>query len=226
MNKITVKKLIANNRKFYDAAADKFSSTRLFPWRDFDFLKSLVGPGVNVLDLGCGNGRFYQYLKDSGIKYLGVDNSKKLIAKARSANLKANFETANIINYKTKKKFNLILMIAAIHHIPSSELRQKVLKNIHGMLNKDGILVISCWNLWTPRYIKYITKKDGTKIDSFILDKNDALITFSDGKKLIGKRYLHAFQEKELIAAVKKAHLMILKNLSNNKNFTLILKKQ
>ena len=225
MDKKTAKKLIANNKKFYDAAADKFSSTRLFPWRDFEFIKKLVRSGDSVLDLGCGNGRFYQYLHDKKIKYLGVDVSKKLISKAKKLNPAALFKAVDILNFKSQEKYDLILMVAVLHHIPSDGLRKKILENIRGILKKDGILVVSCWNLWTPRYLKYITKRDMTKVDGHSLDKNDALVPFSDGENLIGKRYLHAFTKRELISLLKTANLKVLKNQSGQKNFIVIANK-
>jgi cyclopropane fatty-acyl-phospholipid synthase-like methyltransferase len=40
-------------------------------------------PGQKVLDLGCGNGRLFKILKNKNVKYVGVDNSEKLLLEAQ-----------------------------------------------------------------------------------------------------------------------------------------------
>jgi len=43
-----------------------------------------IEPGQKVLDLGCGNGRLLNALKDKKIDYIGVDNSEKLLLEAQT----------------------------------------------------------------------------------------------------------------------------------------------
>ena len=84
----TIKKLNQLNRDFYQQVAIDFDQTRQHLWPGWNKLISHLQQlqtkhkPLKVLDLGCGNGRFGQFLANSfpGIKinYLGVDNNPQL----------------------------------------------------------------------------------------------------------------------------------------------------
>ncbi|MBL8814987.1 MAG: class I SAM-dependent methyltransferase [Planctomyces sp.] len=55
---------------------------------------------VRLLDLGCGTGHLYQYLRDSGskdIEYAGIDLSEKFIQTARSRHPEACFRQLDVL---------------------------------------------------------------------------------------------------------------------------------
>ena len=63
----------------YDKFAQDFSSTRAYAWEEFDIVKSKIWKGDRVLDLGCGNGRFRQFLGTTKVApgaYFGFDLSE------------------------------------------------------------------------------------------------------------------------------------------------------
>jgi len=68
-------KIMEINRQFYDLMAEEFSQTRSAIWEEFKSLSEYFQGGGQVLDLGCGNGRFYDLVvgKNEEIKYFGVD---------------------------------------------------------------------------------------------------------------------------------------------------------
>ena len=83
---------------------------------------------------------------DSQIEYLGVDNSQELIkiAKQRFANKSwIKFEVADALTIDCQNQFDLVLMIAVLHHLPTKELRLRALKNVYNSLKPGGRLVIS-----------------------------------------------------------------------------------
>jgi len=57
-----------------------------------------IEPGTRILDLGCGFGDFYGYLKDQGISvdYTGYDINPNLVESARNAFPSARFEVKDI----------------------------------------------------------------------------------------------------------------------------------
>jgi len=77
------------NKNFYSRNAESFSNTRAVVWAGWDKLFEHIAPPDSVLDVGCGNGRFFKAVKqvNSEIEYLGVDSSTELIEIARK-----NFE--------------------------------------------------------------------------------------------------------------------------------------
>ena len=64
--------LLKKTQGDYNLIAQDFSRTRGNIWEETQFL---FNPKENdtILDLGCGNGRYYNYFKDKGVKYVGVD---------------------------------------------------------------------------------------------------------------------------------------------------------
>lgn len=61
-----------------------------------------------------------------------------------------NFFCQDILNLSAlpDNGFNIIFMVASFHHIPSKELRQKVMANLQRLLKPGGILIMTNWNLW------------------------------------------------------------------------------
>ena len=83
MKEDSAKKILEKVKTDYAVIAPHFSQTRQKFWDEMrDFAESL-GPGDRVLDLGCGNGRLYEVLKEKSIDYTGVDNSPELLGFAK-----------------------------------------------------------------------------------------------------------------------------------------------
>jgi ubiquinone/menaquinone biosynthesis C-methylase UbiE len=67
----------------YNEIADEFSETRNHAWYEFEIYRELLKENDRVLDLGCGNGRLFEFLEPMKIKYDGVDVSSGLLSKAK-----------------------------------------------------------------------------------------------------------------------------------------------
>ena len=93
MNKEIQQKLLDLVKQNYDEIADDFNQTRRKQlWPEIAKLAAEVPDGDSVLDVGCGNGRLSAALNGKNIKYVGVDNSEKLISLARENIKAANFQ--------------------------------------------------------------------------------------------------------------------------------------
>lgn len=211
MNKDYAQYILEKTRKDYDTIAENFSKTRPEIWEDLMYLKKFAKDGDRVLDLGCGNGRLLELFKDKKIDYTGVDNSQKLIkiAKRRHENynlknIKSQFATGDALHLLFKDNtFDKIYSIAVFHHIPSRELRTRFLKEAKRILKKDGLLIMTVWNLWQRKTNwRVFIKLTLLKLIGFSkLDFKDFWIPW--GKKL--NRYIHAFTRKELRDIVSKS---------------------
>jgi cyclopropane fatty-acyl-phospholipid synthase-like methyltransferase len=62
MRKDKALQIIAENKKSYNMAAENFSETRQNAWPEFELLKPYINEGESLLDIGCGNGRLWQFL--------------------------------------------------------------------------------------------------------------------------------------------------------------------
>ena len=99
--------------------------------------------GKIILDVGCGNGRFSDFFSENCKKYIGIDIDENQINMNNKNNDKENveYETVNIINYHPKEKFDIIFLSLAFHEIDIEE-QGLALKNMLGLLKKDGIIII------------------------------------------------------------------------------------
>lgn len=198
----TAKELLKKVQNDYKKIAGEFDKTRKRPWPEFEYFKKYIQKNDIVLDIGCGNGRLYEFLKDiPDIKYTGIDNNNEFIKIAQKNYPSANFVVGNLMNLPFKDNADIALSIASLHHIPSRLLRKKSIREIHAKLKNDGILIITVWNLFQKRYIKYIIKALFNFIVRFgKFGWNDAFIPW--GKSGID-RYYHAFTPNELKSLIK-----------------------
>lgn len=210
-------KIISDIETGYDLIADKFSGTRAFMWRDLGFIKDMVKPEDRVLDFGCGNGRLAGFLDGNYKEFVGVDISQKLIDIAKqkyssektefikiSANAKrsdraakermpayrqAGGRTSFVLPFKNSY-FDVIFSIAVFHHFPSKAYALSIAKELHRVLKPGGKIVVTAWNLWQKRFLRFSLKKDESDWESLY-------IPFKAGDKVF-ERYHHPFKIVEL----------------------------
>lgn len=116
-----------------------------------------VKPGSSVLDAGCGNGRLLMGLPKD-LKYTGLDISKALLSEAEKAYPNHKFIETDITKeqiWKHLPQFDYIFCIAVLHHIPSEESQLFLLNQIKKHLKPKGKVLVTAWNLWQPKYLKY-----------------------------------------------------------------------
>lgn len=208
MDKQTADKILEKVKSDYEATAKEFSDSRSYLWEELKQFEKFVKNGMNILDIGCGNGRLYEIFKVKNIKYTGIDNCALLIKFAQEKHPEVNFQVGEALNLKFEdNKFDMVFAIAFLHQIPSQELRTKVLQNINRVLKKDGLLIMTNWDLWQPSYLRYILKNNLKKLIGLSeLDFNDALIPW---RRSGINRYYHAFTKKGLANSLIQTNFQI-----------------
>jgi len=222
--------ILLKTKRDYNIIASHFSKKRSFFWKDWQSFLKLVKQGDKVLDLGCGNGRLYQVLKDKKITYLGIDFSSNLLEIAKKKYPQADFRLGNIADKKTWQNvqgFDICFCLAVFHHFPTPLIQLKVLKLIHQSLKNNGLLVLSVWNLWQKRFIPEHLKQLVWKINQgFQLKWLKVPYKVSDGQKIIKKvdRFCYSFTIQELKNLVEKAGFQLLEE-KKGANLCLVAKK-
>ncbi len=224
MDSKTIQKILKKVKKDYSVIACEFSITRERIWNELNILvEKYAKDDQKILDIGCGNGRLFSILKDKNINYLGIDNCQELIdiAKEKYKNFdKGKFAVEDLLEMSFDKEFDLIFIIAVLQHIPSEELRLRVLKKIKKALKPGGYLIMLNWNLFQKDKIEYVNKYNRLRLEGkFELSENDTLISWKEfgnthhGKEKINnkkiERYYHAFTKKEIENLLKKAGFKI-----------------
>lgn len=178
----------------YDVIAEHFAQTRQKPWAEFSTLQSLISPGMQLLDVGCGNGRLADVAQAWQVHYVGVDVSASLLTVARQQFPDAKFIQGSMLQLPlADNQFNVVAAIASLQHIPSVAYRQQALQELYRVTRPGGHLFMMNWNLYQPALQKYLVPDD----DRF--DQGDALVPWKNAAGAIkAQRYYHSFGLEEL----------------------------
>jgi tRNA (uracil-5-)-methyltransferase TRM9 len=204
------------NAEFYKQIGHEFDQTRLKPWNGW--LKLLphiwqLPQPISMLDLGGGNGRFGAFVGENTTveKYLNVDLSTTLLQSAKDKVAKAITIEGDLTEAQTFKQiegqFELISLIAVLHHIPSLELRSQLLKRATKYLKPGGMLVFTAWQfLNIPTLVERIIPWDKyADIDQEQLEKNDFLLDWQRGQHAI--RFCHLIDRHEIEELIQPLQL-------------------
>jgi len=213
MDKEYAKYLFEKTRQDYNLIAEDFSRTRNFISQDLRVLGEYTLPGEKVLDLGCGNARFFEVLKEKKADYYGVDNSENLIAIAKKKYPKAKFQIAEALNLPFPNNFfDKVYSLAVLHHIPSKNFRLSFLKEVKRILKPGGLLILKVWDLWKREEgLKLIFKYTFLKlIGKSKLDFGDIFLPWRNSQgKILASRYYHCFKKREMENLVKETGFKI-----------------
>ncbi len=138
----------------YDNFSHTFSNSRKnHPWPELDYIiEDMKKEGfLSILDIWCGNGRFLEEARKRDFTpwiYLGVDNSEWMIKEAQNLYSDSHFEVIWMQSIKNiSERYDTILFLASYHHLETKEERMQVLKESKELLNQNGRIYMTNWNL-------------------------------------------------------------------------------
>jgi 2-polyprenyl-3-methyl-5-hydroxy-6-metoxy-1,4-benzoquinol methylase len=105
-------------------------------------IKSISKNCNYILDVGCGTGELTKKLTLFGENIIGIDISENMLQEAKKRNYdeKINYINTSAENYlkKTDKRFDIIISIAALHHMNE----EKILGLMKNKLTENGKILI------------------------------------------------------------------------------------
>jgi len=236
MDKKTEKELCLIVERNYNEIAEHFSETRKkFLWPELIKLTQGVKDGDRVLDVGCGNGRLLEALKNKRVEYLGVDACSRLvdIAKKDKPDFKFMVGDALSLGKVPELGFDYVFSVAVLQHIPGKRLRLDAFRQMRNKIKPGGKIVISVWNMWSREWSKRY--KFRYLVFKFFLlkligkNKMDFGDVFWDWKapsgEAVSKRYYHALTKRELKKYARTAGLKIQKIYKDKYNYYLVASK-
>lgn len=105
-----------------------------------------LNPNSSILDLGCGQGHFMEFLKTEGfLNVEGIDISKEQVDIANSRGINAQIADAITFLQSKKESYDAIIALDVIEHFRKDELLV-LFNEIHNSLRNDGELIIQTPN--------------------------------------------------------------------------------
>ena len=210
------------NSKFYSFHSESFDRSREFYWEGFNDTLEYIKDNSKILDLGCGNARFYKFLEEKGlnIDYLGIDNNPKFIEKNQEKYPFAKFANIDAITEidQIKEKYNLAVVYGVTHHIPSKEYRKSWFNQLSKLIQKNGYLIISFWN--------FDESKEDQKFQTEFYQKEEGDYFLGWKKDFSEHRFCHKFSVEEIIEIKNNfKEFSIVKDFNKEDNRYLIFQK-
>lgn len=220
--------------EIYETMAEHFSHTRGNPWPKVRDFVSSFGPGSLLLDVGCGNGRFMNCIKDSEVFFIGTDRCKSLLGTARAKNPNLQVFVDNCMKLGVRSGiFDGIICIAVLHHLSTPERRIRAISELVRCLRRGGSLLIYVWAFeqkegtvgarsfsskdtmvpwhFQKKYAKHDSRDEGENAVEQIhevchKEGESGVVQVSPEKYLVAlQRYYHLFEEQEIVDLCNKA---------------------
>lgn len=200
-----IKLINKTTTRFYSEVAESFSETRQHEWEGWKKALPFFEEGMSVLDLGCGNRRFSKFLKQNAIN-VEVDNYDnfdwcKGTDTERSECVCPRIINVDIIESLLKnelklKEYDVAVCFGVMHHIPTAELRLKLLKE----LTKSKIVIVSFWQFERDDRIfkkaQETTEAAKLRLGIQNLEENDYFLGWQDRENVF--RFCHNFTDEEI----------------------------
>lgn len=216
MDQKTIHQLNQLNAEFYNQTGEHFDSARRYARKGWYRLLGHVqahatgAKPYRVLDIGCGNGQFGRFLFErlsAPLFYHGIDSNTFLLDRARQAvpRTASTFSQIDLVfDFKAFERipadYHFIVLNNVMHHLPSFDLRRRVLAVCAGKLRCEGLLVFTLWQFMTkPKWqARVVPWRERPSIDPAQLEPNDYLLDWRRGTRAV--RYCHFTNARELDA--------------------------
>lgn len=190
-------KALSSAEKFYEAGYTKTafeaypSPSETYCWHKMkasllkfikEELEKKKGTSLNVLDLGCGNGRDifnFSVMCGGKLNFFGIDISSTAISRAKkvaddSGFKNMDFFVGDVVNKETwpqklkDMKFDIVISSEVLEHLENPE---RFIKTISSSLVSGGCLILSSPN--KTYFLKELYKKLPKKFQEKYVDVND-----------------------------------------------------
>lgn len=210
-----------STKETYERVAPEWKLKRGRSWKSVEsFLKTHADAEKVLVDLGCGTGRDLISAEYYGFQHLmGIDYAANQLSQ-----VPPHFETcqADLTRLPLASSYaDVILCIAAFHHLLDPDTQQQALEEMERVLKKGGIILLSVWQPGET-FLRQIREKGKLQ---WVDDSTGAVsFTSEDGKSY--PRYYYFFKEDELQELLSTTSLILEETMEDSGNLYLILRKK
>lgn len=176
----------------------------------------------DVLDLGCGKGRFLVPLARAGHRVTGVDDSHHMLADCRARlkrrGLRATLVQADVATLDADRAFDAILcMDSVICYFLDTDEILALLSRCHRALRPHGVLVLDVWNIWAQRELfgKSVQRRfanDRVRVEwseSYAFDEGPAVLRTRLAGRVIEDDGAQEFDREEVLRALTAEEMKV-----------------
>ncbi len=223
----------AYDTSYYGEQENKFGNgiiekaTDFFREKRAKRLNKYLKNGSNILDIGCGNGRFLMYVNKFGNHNIyGIEpegGSAQRAKKVENLNLNTNFLQEN---YYTNNFFDAVCMFHVFEHLSNPN---EVLDIVSKILKNNGILIMSFPNI--ASWQAFIFKGKWLHLDPprhlfFFKPQHFIKLMQLKGYEVVKTRYFSIEQNpfgaiQSFLNLFNKKRELLFESLKKNKNYTL-----
>lgn len=126
-------------------------------------IERLISKSAKIIDIGCGYGFFTNFLALSGPRrqVVGIDISGERIQRAYKKLKNVQFMAGDIMDLKIDD-CDAVVIIHMLHHLPSFQAQEELLKNCYNKLSRGGIIIVGeidskpFWKAACSKFIDYL----------------------------------------------------------------------
>jgi 2-polyprenyl-3-methyl-5-hydroxy-6-metoxy-1,4-benzoquinol methylase len=220
MEEQVIRRLLELNQDFYERLSEPFAQSRTRPQPGFSRLTELLSqPCHSLLDVGCGDGRFGRFLQSHGAgeRYVGVDFSDKLLAKA-AAHSNGIFHLRDLSQpgcLEDLGRYDAVSCLAVLQHIPGRANRLQLLLQMKACMAPGGLLFLSTWQFReSERLRSKIREWSEIGLEGSDVEPDDHLLTWQRGG--FSYRYVALIDRSETEQLAREAGLRLVKQFRSD----------
>ena len=157
----------------------------------FSTVRDLISENKNILDIGCLNGNFYNFLKKNEFKvksFTGLDHSHELITQAFERFPEQQWLVTDCYKLPfSDKTFDIVTAMELLEHIEEPE---KTLLEMKRVCKSNGIIIITVPNeerIKDAAHVWSFTPSDIYNLLSKVSKNVQILLTCSNDRNIVGK---------------------------------------
>jgi len=156
-----------------DERTDVSSRNAAFIDRSVEWMVSrfAIGEGTKIADFGCGPGLYATRLARSRADVTGIDFSARSLEYARQAasseGLSIRYVRRNYLEFESRERFRLILMIMCDYCALSPGQRRTMLRKFHDLLGSGGSVLMDVYSMSAFERREEVARYEVDLLDGF-----------------------------------------------------------